>query len=796
MMSGENSSQETVNRHRPSTGYANSDSKDILYYYSIFLNRWYWVALGLVTGLVMFYLQLRYSKTTYSIGGSVMIEDTEQKSVSKEAMLELGGVAKADENLVEDRIRLLGSTELMNRIVDSLNLNITYSQKGKVKTTELYGDTPLELLYWNTEGAEKNFQLMVRHYDEKRFLLYRTEESTEIMNYGVPFKYGKRELVLKKIGPMTDILPIVIDVRNEYATASKFAEKLSIEQAGRSHILNIAMVDEIPDRAIAIINRLVREYGQMRMESKNDAGRRTMNFIEQRLNFVANELYSVEKEEQDFKQDRGLAVVTSDVAKNIIDKSNAFELKIIGLEERADFIRSIENTITSSSQYSPLPFSTEILGSTPLITLISQYNTLINRRAQMMESAKEDNPMLKTFDDELKNLRNNILISIQSIKQDVNTAKERYKQQLIPLEDRLNMMPTNERELTKIMREKGIKETLFLFLLQKREETGLNVAAQVPSARLLERATLRSKVSPKPLQLGIFWIFLGIGLPMFLLYMRDMFKDKVLYRSDIDKHLSLPFIGFIPHSRDKRARMVINDSRSVLAESFRLIRSNLQNTAPPNKNRTILLTSTVSGEGKSFAAINLATTFALTGKKVVILGLDLRKPKMGQYLLETKPDERGIAQFLAGEGRFGDFLKTWDRLPNLHFADCGAIPKNPAELMMTDRLREMFDYCDKHYDFIIVDAAPIGVVADSFLLKDFISQTLVVIRYNFSKTSHLKFMEEMAQGNKLPNMNVMLNDVRQERGNTYNYGYYSSNYYEEEKKGFFEKLKKFLGVKN
>ena len=790
-----NSNQEY--RHAHGSGYAKSESKDMLYYYSILLNNWWWVLLGLIAGATMCYIQLRYSKTTYRVSGSVLIEDVEQKSVSKEVMLQLGGLNK-DDDLIEDRIRMFSSTELMNRIVDSLNLNVTYAQKGKVKTSELYDNSPLQLLYWNTEGAEKNFQLLVSHYDEQRFQLHMPDGKVELKNYGVPFRYGKRELVLKKIGLMSDQSPIIIEVQDEYSTAGRLAQKLDIEQMGRSHILNISMVDEIPDRAVAIINRLVREYGLMRAESKNDAGRRTMNFIEQRLNFVANELYSVEKEEEGFKKDRGLPLVTSDVAKNILDKSNAVELKIVGLDERADFIRTIENTITNPSptnQYSPLPYSTEVLGSTPLIALISQYNALINRRSQMMESAKEGNPILNSSDEELKNLKNNILISIQAIKQEVNTQKERYRQQMVPLESQLNMMPTNERELTKIMREKSIKETLFLFLLQKREETALNVAAQVPNARMLERATLKGKVSPKPIQIGIFWIFLGIALPMFVLYLRDLVKDKVLYRSDIDKYLSLPFVGFIPHSRDKQGRMVINNSRSVLSESFRLVRSNLQNTAPPDKSRTILVTSTISGEGKSFVSVNLATTFALTGKKVVLLGLDLRKPKMAQYLTGEKPSEKGIAQFIAGEGRPADFIRPWEKLPNLHYIDCGTIPKNPAELMMTDRLKDLFDYCERYYDFIIVDATPIGVVADTFLLKDFVSQTLVVVRYNYSRVAHLKFMDEMAIGKKLPNMNILLNDVRQERGNSYNYGYYSSSYYQAETNGIFGKIKKAIGLK-
>ena len=228
-------------RHTSMASYAKNDSKDLLYYYSLLLNNWHWVAMGLFAGILAFYLHLRYSKTTYNVAGSILVEDTEQNSVSREAILELGGLAK-EAPLMEDRVRILGSTELMSRIVDSLNLNVTYSQEGDVKTTEMYEDLPLELLYWNTEGAEKQFQLKVKHYDATRFLLYRTEENTEMKNYGVPFSYGRRELVLKKKGLITDHQPTIINVYDEYTMAGLYASKLNIVPAGRSNIINVSIV--------------------------------------------------------------------------------------------------------------------------------------------------------------------------------------------------------------------------------------------------------------------------------------------------------------------------------------------------------------------------------------------------------------------------------------------------------------------------------------------------------------------------------------------------------------------------
>ena len=759
--------------------HVESRTKDFLYYYSMLLNNWYWLALGLIIGVSLFYFKLRYSQNVYKIGGSVLIEDAQKGSVSKEAITKQFGFEQ-NESSMEDRIQILTSPELMLRVVDSLGLNVTYVQEGHVKKSELFGDSPVKLLHWNTEGAEKSFQIKIKNYDLSRFTLYRSENQSELINYGVPFSYGKRELVLKKVGQFIADYPMIIMVSDPYDAADLFRSRLDITQAGRSSIVNINTTDEVPERGIAIVNRLVREYGNTLVEAKNDAGRRTMDFITQRLNYVANELYSVEKQEEGFKKDRSLPIMIPEIAKTYIEKSNVMEQKIMALDIRANLVRNIESIIMDrSGSYRPLPFSTEILGSEPLIEMIKRYNGLIAKRSQVGESATENNPMMASNDEEMRQLKNNILISVQTIKQEVNDQKENYRAQIIPIENQINMMPTNERELAQIMREKGIRETLFLFLLQKREETALAVAAQVSNSRLLERATARGIISPKPLQMGLFYILLGLIIPVLGLYVKDLFNDKIHHRSDIDKYLSLPFVGFIPHVRGKRNKLIINDSHSILAESFRLIRSNLQNTAGTQKSRSILISSTVSGEGKTFVAVNLAQTLALTGKKVIILGLDLRKPKLEMYL-EDIASEIGIAQFLNGEEKsFRKLIQVYERLPNLHFIDCGITPRNPYELMMTDKLKELFDYCEKNYDFIVVDGAPIGVVADSFLLKDYVDQTLIVLQYGYSTVSHLKFMQEIDDNKKLLNMNVLLNNVRQELGNSYNYGYYSSYYYKE-----------------
>ncbi len=768
---------------------ASASSKDLRYYYFIILNKWYLLALGVLIGASVFYVKMRYSKNLYRIAGSVLIEDTNQKTVTNDAITEKLGFEKEISNM-EDRVRLLGSTELMERVVDSLRLNVAYIQEGRVMKNELFNASPLRLQYWNTEGVDKNFQLKIQHHDPLNFKLLKSENDVELIKYGAPFNLNGRELILKRIGDISALYPINIIVTDKYAVAQGFSGRLEIAQAGRSNILNIGVLDEIPDRGVAIINRLVREYSTSIMENNNESGRRTLRFIDERLNYVTKELYSVEKNEEGFKRDRNLPIQLTEMTKTSLDRLSLVDQKIVDLDTRLGFVTNIEKFINNTGKggQQALPFSTTILNNGQLTTLIQQHNELMSKRTQLAESAKEGNPILSSLDEQLRLLKENILISIQIIKQEITDQKEQSRQQLIPLENQINTMPTNQRELTEILREKGVKETLFLFLLQKREETALAVAAQVAHSRLLERATNRGIVSPKPMQLALFCLLMGLGVPILFLYVKDLFNTKIYHRTDIDKYLNLPFVGFIPHVRGEKKKLIINDSHSILAESFRLVRSNLQSTAANQKNRTILITSTVSGEGKSFVAVNLALTLALTGKKVLLVGLDLRKPQIGKYLLGQKP-HKGVSNYLKKEMPLERLIEPYAALTNLHYIDCGPIPRNPSELMMTEEMKTMFAYFNKNYDFVVVDGAPIGVVADSFLLKEYVEQTLVVLRYGYSTTSNLKFMNEVHLDNKLPNMTTVLNDLRSELGNNYNYGYYLSTYYQEND-GFFGKIKK------
>ena len=493
-------------------------SKDMRYYYTIILNKWYLLAIGLLIGAGIFYTKMRYSNNVYKVAGSVMIEDANQKVVTNDVITQKLGFEKGIDNM-EDRVRLLGSTELMERVVDSLRLNVAYIQEGHVMKHELFYDSPLKLQYWNTEGVPKDFKLKILHHDSLNFKLFKSENDVEMVRYGAPFSYQGRELILRKIGEVSPLYPISIIVADQYEVAQLYSGRLDIAQVGRSNVLNISILDEVPDRGVSIINRLVREYSASIMENNNESGRRTVSFLDERLRYVTGELYSVEKHEQGFKEQRNLPIQLQDLTKTSLDKVTLVDQKMEDLKTRLNLANNIERSISNSGAgvFQALPFSGTILNNAPLTALTQQYNTLITQRNALGASATDANPIYKGFNEQLDFLKENIASSVRSIKQEINDQREQTSQQLIPLENQINTMPTNQRELAEIMREKSVKETLFLFLLQKREEAALAVAAQVPHSRLFGTGSQSRNRVAKTFAIGLVLLVDGLGDSDFVL---------------------------------------------------------------------------------------------------------------------------------------------------------------------------------------------------------------------------------------------------------------------------------------
>jgi capsular exopolysaccharide synthesis family protein len=748
---------------------------DFTYFVFFFLRIWPWMLLGLLLGLFGAWVKLRYSTTIYQVMGTVLIEDQKQRSLSEEAVTSQLGIMP--ESNVENELQILKSSSLMKRVIDSLQLNITYTQQGRIKDSEMYPNAgirvassePLERAY----GSRLSLQLLGSG-DE--FVLLRGDQDTVVCRFGTPFVHNLVTYVIEKTAvELPTGAQINIRVAHPSNTADGYAKKLAIQQVGRSTVLSVMLKDPVPQKAIDIISRLIQEYNNSLIENKNESGRQTLRFIDERLGYITRELYDVERDAENYKRSSDLPIAIAEKAKSYLDRVTTTDEQLMELELRLGMVDNIEVQLNdNSNRYRSLPVSSEILNNSGLVGQIDRYNGLLLER-EKLATAKGANPALGAFDKQLEEVRGTVVQSVAIIRRELTTRRNTIRQRLKPIERQINAIPTNERELLQIMRQQQIKEQLFLFLLQKREETALKVAAEVANSRALDPPVNQGPISPNRNRIFLLAVFLGLAIPASLLFAFDFFNTRIYTEGDIMRFTGMPFLGYIGQSSNENPIVVRRGSRSAIAEAFRLLRTNLQFLAAGNKNQIILVTSSISSEGKSFISINLGLSQALAGKKTLLLGLDIRKPKLSRYLIGEQATS-GVTNFLAADTPLQQLIRPVPDQENLDFLDCGPVPPNPAELLMSGQTKALFAYLREHYDCVVVDTAPVGLVTDALLLSALVDQSVVVTRFGRTRTSFLRMLEDIYLNHKLPQPGIILNGVRSGRGYGYGYGGYGSGY--------------------
>jgi tyrosine-protein kinase Etk/Wzc len=373
-------------------------------------------------------------------------------------------------------------------------------------------------------------------------------------------------------------------------------------------------------------------------------------------------------------------------------------------------------------------------------------------------------------------LRENITLGINTLFDEIEKKRALIQERVKPLEEEINTIPTNERELLQIMRQQQIKESLFLYLLQKREETALSIAAQISNLRILEPVISNGVVAPNRQRYFLLSIFLGLAIPASVILGIYFMDNNVYNRQDVEAITNTPFLGSIGQSPKNQAIVIQKSSRSSIAEMFRLLRTNLQYVqTADNDHQTILVTSSVSGEGKSFITINLGISEALSGKKTILLGFDLRKPKLSEYLVGSR-EGLGLTHYLVGSAQIEEIIRPIPNYENIDFISCGAIPPNPAELIMLPQTKELFDYLQQRYDRIIIDTPPVGLVTDALLFKDIVDKSIIAVRSGKTKKGLIKMIDDIHRNNKLPKMGIVLNGVKKKSAYGYGYGGYGYGY--------------------
>ena len=748
------------------------------------LSYWWLFLLCLAIAIPSGYMYLRYATFEYSSKAILLIKDAGRSGgISEERILSQGLEFYGGGKAMDNEIQILRSLTLMEKVIDTLRANVSYFRQGVIKERELYTSSPLVLDTFALP-PERPFgaSFLVEVKDKIKFILKANEnDEGEVYYYNVPFS-NRLGYFLLTTNPAESLIPGVyrIVVKPVESVAQSYSSKLKVERIGdqySSSVLELKLRDPVPKKAEEVLNMLIEIYNEEEINDKNKVLRNTLDFIKERVAILTTELDVVEGGIESFKSKN--AIITDDAASSMnftLGEMRSSLQQISEYEVRKNILASIENFLTANLDKFELIPTNLVVDNPTLVGLVNQYNELLLQRDRLANTATEQNPARLSLERRLIDLRQLILRTVQNLQKDLQIPIEKIQSNIQELQKSMSTVPTVEKQLLEQLRTQTIKESLFLFLLQKREETALSEAITTASTRTIERArSTKIPVYPQRKLIYATSLMLGLFVPFLLIMIRSFFETKIESEEDLKQLTSIPILGRIAYNKSKENLVVKAGNRSAINEMFRLLRTNLSYLNLKEEKRILLVTSSIPGEGKSFIALNLAIALALSNKKVLLVGLDLRKPKLYQYL--GVDNSVGLSNYLIGKSELPEIIQHYPTDKNLSYITSGPVPPNPAELILSDRIATLFQTLSDEYDYILIDTPPIGLVSDALLLRKYISNILVVVRHHYTPKVLLKNLEEMYQNKELSNPGIVMNGIKQRRGYYgYGYGYGGYNY--------------------
>ena len=766
-----------------------TDFKAVLFKYTI---HWPWFVACILLCMAGAWLYLRYTPPVYNISASVIIKDNDKNSKASSGMADLEDLGfYSSINNFDNEVEILQSRTLIKKVVEELDLYISYAAKSSFHDIELYKSSPVKV--WITpEEAQKlpapayinltlqpgnklNVKITIREQEySKQFdklpALLTTPSGT--------FSFTPADSTIAKSEQK-----IMATVSSPRSVAGSYRGALSIEPTSKSTtIAQISVKSTHTQRGMDFINKLVEIYNRDANDDKNEVATKTAEFIDERINIINGELGTTEQELETFKRDAGLTDLKSDAQLALSENSeyekkraeNSTQLRLV------QFLASYANN--PDHAYEVLPVNVG-LTDTGLTELINRYNEMLLERKRLLRSSQENNPVVVNLDASIRAMRSNVLTTINSVQRGLAITQADLERQAGKYAGRITNAPGQERQLVSISRQQEIKAGLYLMLLQKREENAITLASTANNARIVDEALADAiPVSPKGKMIYLVALILGVALPVAVIYIIELFKYKIEGRADVEKITSLPIVGDIPFSENKSSEgaIVVHENQNdLMAETFRNVRTNVLYMMKSNE-KVILVTSTTTEEGKTFIASNLAVSLALLGKKIVIVGLDIRKPDLNKaFQLSRK--EQGISQFLANPEHTDlmSLVQVSNINPNLSILPGGPIPPNPTELVARESLPQAIDILKKHFDYIILDTAPIGMVTDTQLISRVANASIYVCRADYTHKADYTLINELGEQKKLPNLCTIINglDMKKKKyGYYYGYGKYGKYY--------------------
>lgn len=751
------------------------------------LMYWPWIVGCVLVALIGAFFYLKTLTPLYTVNSSVLIKDDKGKAGGNEASLaDLGFVTSSTQNF-DNELEILQSRTLLKKVVTSLDLYINYNLPGQFRDEELYKQSPVKVWVTPEEAERMGYAEVEMHFQNGKLhtatVLHKGEEWKKEIDslpavFSTPvgvFTFSAADSTWQQLEPAPELIQGTVLSPN--AAAASFRNRLAVAASNKSTtIAQLTVTDSEVTRGTDFLNKLVELYNEEGNNDKNEVAAKTAEFINERIHLINQELGTTESQLASFKQRAGVVDVTADATQAAGEQAN-YERAYAENEVQISLVQHLKDHILNeTNQYEVIPANIG-LNNSDLNTVVQNYNQMLIERKRLLRTSHEDNPAVQSLNASIEVMRNSVMGALQTAEKGLLINRQALQAQTRKFAGKVSDAPVQEKEYLSMSRQQEIQANLYLMLLQKREENNITLASTANNARVIDEPLVGGQIFPTPSQTYMIALVAGLALPIGVIFLWGLLQFKIQTRTDVEKITNLPIVGDIPlTSETSGSAIVVRENRNELMEEvFRAVRTNLQYMLTEGQ-KVILFTSTTSGEGKSFNAGNLACSFAFMGKKVVIVGLDIRKPGLNK-VFHLSHKEAGISQYLAAP-EHTDLLSLCQVSTvseNLYILPGGTIPPNPTELVARKSLDTAIEILKQHFDYVILDTAPIGMVTDTQLVARVADLSVYVCRSNYTAKSEFKLINELKQDNKLPHPCILLNGIdmsKRTTGSYYGYGKY------------------------
>lgn len=781
-----------------------------------YIYHWPLFILGLLIAGAGAYFYMHIINPVYEVSATILVKDDKKSPEDKPVVPELEQTTSPKN--AEAEIEILRSKNLVSKVVNQLQLWTTYTLDQSIRTEDLYESAPFKFEMVQKGDLTRSQQLKVRIKDKNSFEVENQGGHKQTVAFNTPVKSTFGIWMLKP----TDFLDqyvgskITIGVTDPELVSNNYIKSLDVHLLDKlAPTIGIFTEDEVPKRGKDFLNNLIKAYNDASIAEEKRKTKGTIDFIDRRLDSLSGQLSHSESQVQGYRASQGLADLSSQT-KAYLESVNAGEQKLNDVNVQLNAVNTIEQYVNSNADNPPATIG---ISDPTLTNLVDKLSQLQLKKTALLATTPENNPMFDPINKQIASTKGAIREAVKGIKASLLSQKSQIKSFNGRYQASINNVPIQDRKFGDMKRQQDIKENLYTYLLQKREELSLAYASNFPDARIVDRANVGDIKWPRLQLVAAIALIIGLGIPFLIIYFRESFGNRITSRKDIDA-LDIPILGEISYEDIGRNQIVVLDKNFLISEQFRALRTNLnfvhQNRAPhpaglqlnlqkgmvignvlaeqhvtEGKGRVTIFTSSVSKEGKSFVSANIASSLAVSGRKTVILEMDLRKPKVSK-MFGLAYDHPGISDYLSYNIPLDSIIQPSGLVPNLDVLSCGPIPSDPSELLEKDRYIELITELKERYDDVIIDTPPLHLVTDAMIIARAADVSIYVVRQGYTGKDELEFLHEIYGDDRLPNMNIIFNGIKR---NKYGYGYrYDNSYYSESrhKRTFGQSMKHFF----